>query len=63
MPLNVAMQQPDRDKFIAAMAHDLGQQWNSSTGRSSTSLKSQRMPDPLQWYGLSSANATLQEKS
>ena len=25
MPLNVAMQQPDRDKFIAAMARELGQ--------------------------------------
>ena len=25
MPLNVAMQQPDRDKFVAAMARELGQ--------------------------------------
>ena len=25
MPLNVAMQQPDRDKFIAAMAREFGQ--------------------------------------
>ena len=25
MPLNVAMQQPDRDKFISAMARELGQ--------------------------------------
>ena len=25
MPLNVAMQQPDRDKFIDAMARELGQ--------------------------------------
>ena len=36
---------------------------NSSTGRSSTSLKSQRMPDPFQWHGPFGANATLQEKS
>ena len=26
MPLNMAMQQPDRDKFISAMARELGQQ-------------------------------------
>ena len=36
---------------------------NSSTGRLSTSPKSQRMPSPFPWYGPFGANATLQEKS
>ena len=37
--------------------------WNSSPGRLSTSPKSRRMPSPFPWYGPSSANVTLQEKS
>ena len=63
MPLNVALQQPDRDKFIHATARELEQQRNSSIGRLFTSLKCRRMTNVSPWYGLSDANGIQQVRS
>ena len=63
MPLNVAMQQPDRTSSFMPWHVSWSSTRNSSTGRSFTSPKSRRTPNPFPWYGPSNTNRILQEKS
>ena len=63
MPLNMAMQQPDCDKFIAVMACELGQHMELKHWKVIHKSQVPKNAKPIPWCGPFGANATLHEKS